>query len=165
MTLKNTSPPFYNNKISPERLQELNKPHFSEEQINSFDAAAVDIIRRNQAEQLENPVIAIRLLVSEGSQSKQGGVIKKGTSSLTVTIASGEELAIAQIGDPVEYPDGSIAYIKTGAGRAFSNLALVGSRLDNGDEIINSRQNIGHINILKNSDFESDFLPIIEAER
>lgn len=165
MTLKNTSIPFYNNEISPEHLQELNKPHFSEEQINSFDAAAVDIIRRNQVEQLEKPVIAIRLLASEGSQSKQGGIIKKGTSGLTVTIESGEELAIAQIGDPVEYPDGSIAYIKTGAGKAFSNLALVGSRLDNGDEIINSRQNIGHINILKNSTLESDFLPIIEAER
>lgn len=165
MTLKNISTPFYNNEISPERLKELNKPYFSEEQIKSFDAEVTEFIRRNQTERLENPAIAIRLFASEGSQSKRGGVIKKGTSSLIVTIESGEELAIARIGDPVEYPDGSVAYIKTGAGKAFSNLALVGSRLDNGDEIINSRQNIGHINILKNSPPESDFLPMGEAEQ
>lgn len=165
MTLENISTPFYNNEISPERLQELNRPYFSEEQIKLFNSETADFIRRNQAEQLENPAIAIRLLASEGSQSKRGGVIKKGTSGSTVIIESGEELAIAQIGDPVEYPDGSVAYIKTGAGKAFSNLALVGSRLDNGDEIINSRQNIGHINILKNSPPESDFLPESEAEQ
>lgn len=165
MTLANTSTRFYNNEVSPERLQELNKPCFSEEQINTFDAEAAELIRRNQAEQQENPAIAIRLFASEGSQSKRGGVITQGTSSLTITLPSGEALAIARIGDPVEYPDGSIAYIETGAGDAFSNLALVGSRLDNGDEIVNSRQNIGHINLRKHSPPASDFLPAKKAEQ
>ncbi|WP_447748358.1 hypothetical protein [Pseudomonas nicosulfuronedens] len=164
MIEQKSSTPFYTNDITPERLRELNKPYFSEEQIKAFDPESAAFIRQNQAEQLANPAIAIRLLASEGSQTKRGGIIQKGTSPMVVTIESGEKLAIARTGDPVQYPDGSIAYIKTGAGKANSNLALVGSRLENGDEIINSRQNIGLFNILQNTPVASDFLPVLEAE-
>jgi hypothetical protein len=164
MSPKIPSTPFYTNDITPECLRELNRPYFSEEQIGTFDPESAEFIRQSQAEQLANPAIAIRLLATEGSQTRLGGVIQKGTSGMAVTIESGEELAIAQTGDPVQYPDGSVAYIKTGAGEANSNLALVGSRLDNGDEIINSRQNIGLFNILQNTPVISDFLPSLKEE-
>lgn len=165
MNNKKLPTPFYTNDITPERLGEFNKPYLSEEQIKTFDPESAAIVRSNQAAQLANPAIGIRLFATEGSQTKRGGVIQKGTSPLVILIESGEKLTVAQMGDPVEYPDGSLAYIKTGAGKANGNLALVGSRLDNGDEIINSRQCTGSICIRKNSPVASDFLPALEDEK
>ncbi|WP_095996123.1 PAAR domain-containing protein [Serratia oryzae] len=52
--------------------------------------------------------------------------------------------AVARVGDEVIYPDGSTARIISGAGFAHMieglPVALVGSELDNGDEIISTPQ-------------------------
>ncbi|MFS2125281.1 hypothetical protein [Pseudomonas sp. Pseusp97] len=164
MTVTKPSTPFYTNDIAPERLHKLNTPYFAEEQIQTFAPEAAAIIRQNQAARLANPAIGIRLFATEGSQTKRGGVIQKGTSPLVIVIESGEKLTVARTGDPIQYPDGSLAYIKTGAGKANGNLALVGSRLDNGDEIINTRQRTGSICIRRDTPVASDFLPALEDE-
>jgi hypothetical protein len=60
------------------------------------------------------------------------------------------------------YADGSTAQIVTGAGQENSHMALVGSRLCNGDEIINTLQGgfllVGRDGVA----MAEDFLPSIQ---
>ncbi|WP_254074898.1 hypothetical protein [Pseudomonas graminis] len=55
-----------------------------------------------------------------------------------------------------------MAQVVTGAGKANSQMALVGSRLSNGDEIINTSQ--GSLLLLQRKDvaWPDDFLPDVE---
>jgi uncharacterized Zn-binding protein involved in type VI secretion len=78
-------------------------------------------------------------LATIGSLTKRGGRISKATSRRTVA-----GLTVARVGDIVTYEDGSEAVIIDGAGAAAISdgkpLALVGSRLSNGDQITESLQ-------------------------
>lgn len=82
---------------------------------------------------------ATHSLATIGSMTKRGGRVTKATSCHTVT-----GLAVACVGDIVTYEDGSEAVIIDGAGAAAISdgkpLALVGSRLSNGDQITESLQ-------------------------
>lgn len=84
---------------------------------------------------------------------------------MNFTLADGEKVSAAIIGDLVEYPDASIAHIVTGAGQSYSNLALVGSLLDNGDEIVNTPQGCAVLVLRKGQTWPGDFLPGSEAQR
>lgn len=164
MTQTTTLRAFYTNQTTDELLQKLNEPAFSEEQISTFHPSAAELVRKNQSELLSRPVTGIRRLATEGSQTRLGGKISRGSSELTLTLKSGEKVSAAVIGDQVEYPDGRIAHIATGAGKSYSDLALVGSRLDNGDEIINTPQD-GCLLVMRVGDvWDSDFLPNVGAE-
>ena len=74
-----------------------------------------------------------------GSRTKRGGRVTRVT-----TQAEYKGMALARVGDPVTYDDGSEATIIDGAGFAAvwgdKPLALVGSRLSNGDRIVESLQ-------------------------
>jgi len=87
-------------------------------------------------------------LAVNGSKTKQGGLVK---ASATQGKIGG--LSIARIGDDVIYTDGTIAKIISGAGTVCIvegiSAALVGSQLDNGDEIIDSPNRTVAINIFK----------------
>lgn len=73
----------------------------------------------------------------QGSKTKNGGIVQATFDSVLV-----QNLAIARVGDEVLYPDGSKAKIISGAGCAQMidgvSTAIVGSLLDNNDEIIES---------------------------
>lgn len=150
---------YYTNETTNELLQKLNEPHFSEEDIAAFDASAAEVVRKNQAHDIRHPVIGIRRVATVGSQSKGGGKIANGSLNLTIALKNGEKVKAARIGDLVKYPDGSTARIITGAGTKFGDVALVGSRLDNGDEIINTPQDTSLLAIRKDFAYDSDFLP------
>ncbi|EJL01523.1 hypothetical protein PflQ2_5255 [Pseudomonas fluorescens Q2-87] len=60
------------------------------------------------------------------------------------------------------YADGSTARIVTAAGEANSNIALVGSRLSNGDEIINTLQRRFFIIVREGVPMAEDFLPALK---
>lgn len=157
------SPQLYTNEITPEQLLELNKPGFTEEQIASFNQDAIDMIRRDQAYDAEHPVIGIYRVATEGSQTRAGGVIEKTNSNFIFTLDDGREVATAHIGDVATYADGSTARIITGAGQDNDDLALVGSRLSNGDEIINTPQSIDLMIERKGDSNAEDFLPPLKV--
>ena len=80
-----------------------------------------------------------------GSITERGGRVAQASSSINIV-----ELAIARVDDKVVYEDGSEAHIIDGAGFAAIHkdkpLALVGSRLSNGDRIAKSLQTGAGIN-------------------
>jgi hypothetical protein len=51
----------------------------------------------------------------------------------------------------------------TGAGEGNSHFALVGSRLSNGDEIINTQQGLGLFVLREGVPMTEDFLPDVEG--
>lgn len=85
-------------------------------------------------------------MAAEGSLTARGGVVKVTDNSRLMDFGNGETARIAVEGDCVTYPDGRSARIVSGAGSKATHkdrgLALVGSLLDNGDEIISTPRNI-----------------------
>ncbi|MBD9500065.1 hypothetical protein M2D07_012765 [Pseudomonas sp. BGr12] len=156
---------YYTNETTEALLRKLDELPFSEEQLASFHPAELETIRQSQSRLLTHPAAGIRRLATEGSQSRLGGRIVRGSSPVNFTLADGEKVSAAIIGDLVEYPDGSIAHIVTGAGQSYSNLALVGSLLDNGDEIVNTPQGCAVLVLRKGHTWPGDFLPGSEAQR
>jgi uncharacterized Zn-binding protein involved in type VI secretion len=98
-----------------------------------------------QQENAEAVTAKFHPFATVGSITERGGRVAQATSGMKIV-----ELAIARVGDKVVYEDGSEAHIIDGAGFAAINkdkpLALVGSRLSNGDRIVKSLQTGAGIN-------------------
>jgi len=155
--------PLYTNEVSPEFLCRLDDSPFTEEQLAGFDDEVMAIIRQQQVYAETHPPRAIFRVATEGSQTRDGGVIQQAAAPLTFTLDSGQKVTAAQKGDYVVYADGGTAQIVTGAGKGNSHLALVGSRLCNGDEIINTAQG-GYLYVAREGvPMAKDFLPPIEG--
>jgi uncharacterized Zn-binding protein involved in type VI secretion len=116
-------------------------------------------------EQQQNPEITrdkYHPFATVGSTTERGGRIAYASSGAKIA-----ELAIARVGDKVVYEDGSEAYIIDGAGFAAvyldKPLALVGSRLSNGDRIVKSLHTGAGINERAGHPivglFDPDYLP------
>jgi hypothetical protein len=151
--------PMYTNEVTGDFLQSLDTPTFTSEQIAEFHEDAVAIIRKNEAYCLDHPPIGIYRLATEGSQTRNGGIVQETQSTITCTLEDGEQVRVAHRGDCVLYPDGSTAQILTGAGRSNSDVALVGSRLCNGDDIINTPQHHVLFVTRQGVPLADDFLP------
>jgi hypothetical protein len=157
--MNKSQPLTYTNDVSPENLRTLDRKHFTDEQIAGFAESAILAVRKSEAFVAAHPPIGIYRAATEGSQTRDGGVISRASSKVTCTQTDGTELRMAQTGDVVSYPDGSTAEIITGAGESFFNLAVVSSRLSNGDQIINTLDN-GLVFIKREgAPFPADFLP------
>jgi hypothetical protein len=154
-------PQLYTNELSPKVLHTLDKSPFTEQQLAGFDEQALAIINQQQAYAKAHPPLAIYRMATEGGQTRSGGVVQHATSPLTFTLDNGQQVRAAQKGDYVVYVDGSTAQIVTGAGEGYSHVALVGSFLSNGDQIINTLQGIGLILVRKGETQAEDFLPAI----
>lgn len=118
-----------------------------------------DIEQTSKAEQLyfqHRPKTTYCLAVN-GSKTKYGDLVK---ASATQGKIGG--LSIARIGDDVIYADGTVAKIISGAGKVCIveglSAALVGSQLNNGDEIIDSPNRTVAINIFKGETLPEGFL-------
>jgi hypothetical protein len=155
--------PLYTNEVSPEFLRSLNDSPFTEQQLAEFNEQALAIIHQRQAYAKAHPPFAIYRWATEGSQTRNGGVIQQATAPLEFTLDNGQQVRTAQKGDYVMYADGSTAQIVTASGQGYSHLALVGSRLSNGDEIINTPQGSGLIMAREGVPMAEDFLPSIEG--
>jgi len=137
--------PQYTNELTSEFKASLDCPSFSPEQKFAMADNARQHIEAQEIFFREHPVIAIYRIATEGSLSRQGGVIKKGNSGQFIQLNNGHKAQSARTGDCVVYEDGSTAAIVSGAGKAMHDnhghsIALVGSRLSNGDEIMSSPQ-------------------------
>ncbi|MEQ7919520.1 PAAR domain-containing protein [Xanthomonas sp. WHRI 1810A] len=156
-------PPLYTNDASPEFLRNLDESTFTEAEVAGFAEESREAYRKNEAYIAAHPAIGIHRPATEGSQSREGGVITQASSALSFSLDDGRELRIARKGDRVTYPDGRTAHIVTGAGEANSDLALVGSRLSNGDEIINTLH-AGFVMVVRDGvPKAADFLPPVDA--
>ena len=127
-------------KSPPEFLRTLDKSPFTEQQLAGFNEQALAIVNESQAYAKAHPPIAIYRVATEGSQTRNGGVIQQATAPLVFTLDNGQQVRAAQKGDYVVYDDGHKAQIATASGEGYSHVALVGSYLSNGDEIINTPQ-------------------------
>ncbi len=101
--------------------------------------------KKEQQEDTEGATKKFHPFATVGSITERGGRVAQASSGMKVV-----ELAIARVGDRVVYEDGSEAHIIDGAGFAAIHenipLALVGSRLSNGDRIAQSLQTGAGIN-------------------
>ncbi|WP_458371833.1 hypothetical protein [Pseudomonas lactis] len=148
----------YTNEVSAEFLIELDMPAFSEQQLSGFSEQALKVINERDAQNKAHPAIAIYRIATEGSQTRNGGVIKATTSGIEFKLADGSWVRAAHKGDCVTYSDGTTAHIETSAGEPNSYLALVGSTLSNGDEIINTPQGLAVLIERKGVQKAEDFL-------
>ena len=111
------------------------------------------------AEQLyyDNKLHTIYHLVANGAKTKQGGLLKASSDVWKV-----RELSIGRVGDDVIYADGTISKIISGAGDVCivegASVALAGSRLENGDEIVDSFATEITIRIFKDQPTPKNFL-------
>ena len=155
----------YTNDVSPEYLRKLDAPCFSEQELAQFDEQSQANIRLQRTYIDAHPAVAIFRCAAEGSQTRDGGVIQKGTAPVSFELEDGQTVRGACKGDYVLYVDGSTVPIITGAGQGHNDLALVGSLLGNGDEIINTPQG-GFSFVMRDGVLMADdFLPsIVESD-
>lgn len=143
MTTNNTIQ-VYTNEFTPEIRSSLDISPFSAETLSTLSDESLAIIREQEAYIHVHPPVGIFRFAAEGSQTRDGGTVKIASSGVVINLKSGASVQLAQVGDRVVYPDGTAALIATGAGKEHRfgqvQAALVGSRLDNGDEIINTPQ-------------------------
>lgn len=108
-----------------------------EEQLKKFSQD--DIQKIHQAEQLywNNKLYTKFYAAFNGAKTKKGGLVRASTDTYKV-----KGISLALVGDEAIYADGSTAKIISGAGSAITvhnrSAALIGSPLENGDEIIDS---------------------------
>lgn len=153
----------YTNEASPDYLRTLDRSPFTEQQLAGFSEEAIERVRQQQAYYKAHPPIAVYRIATEGSQTRNGGVIQQATAAPVITLTNGQQARVAQVGDCVVYPDGRTAQIVTGAGQSNGHIALVGSRLSNGDEIINTPQDLGLFVLRDGVPMAEDFLPSVEG--
>ncbi|MGP0015886.1 hypothetical protein [Pseudomonas sp.] len=163
MEMNTVAPLMYTNEVSPEFLRTLDKSPFTEQQLAEFNEETMSLIHQQQAYCEAHPPLAIYRLATEGSQTRDGGVIQHATTPMEIPLDNGRQVRVAQVGDYVVYADGSTAKIATGAGEGNSHLALVGSQLSNGDAIINTPQGCSLFIARDDVPLAEGFLPSIEG--
>jgi hypothetical protein len=155
--------PVYINEVTPEYLRTLGRSPFTGQQLAEFNEKAMELVRQRQAYHEAHPPVCIYRWATAGSQTRNGGVIQEATTEIEITLDDGQQVRVAQVGDYAVYADGSIAQITTGAGHKNYDMALVGSRLSNGDEIINTPQNAAMYLRRDGVLMAEDFLPSVEG--
>lgn len=136
--------PKFLNELPLEQLQKL-----SEE----------DITQTIEAEQLyfQHKPHSVYYLAVNGAKTRNGGLVRAINDNCKIA-----GIAIACVGDVAIYVDGTTSKIISGAGQACviesKSVALVGSRLENGDEIIDSPNHSHAIRLFKDKPIPEDFL-------
>lgn len=131
----------YTNELTAELLAAFDQSPLTAEQLAEMNKEARGLIAERNACNLAHPVTAAYLVATEGSLTRDGGTVFSEYNGQQIEIEDGVRLNISLVGDEVRYPDGTTAKISTGVVNISGNsAALVGSSLDNGDEIISNPQ-------------------------
>lgn len=138
----------YTNELTAEMLTTFDKPAYSDEKLAGMSEEWREFLTKQQTDLKQHPVIEIYRIAVEGSLTRDGGILKIATATSEIEISYGQKLRVGQALDIVVYPDDTEATIISGAGEAAHNnagrsVALVGSRLSNGDEIVSTPQGTG----------------------
>lgn len=129
----------FNNEVSEQFLRSLDEAFHTPEQVASHGEDIRDLLTLQRTQLLAHPARAIHRLATEGSRTRRGGVIRQASSCVIITLDNGQAVTVARAGDRVDYPDGSTSSIQPLA-QDCGNVAVVGSPLANGDEIIDTPQ-------------------------
>ncbi|NHB58972.1 PAAR domain-containing protein [Acinetobacter shaoyimingii] len=117
---------------SPIFLHEL-----PEEQFNRLSHEDIEKIREAEKLYWSHKPFTTYYIAFNGAKTMHGGLIRASNDSYKLN-----GISLALVGDEAIYSDGSTAKIISGAGSAITvrglSAALIGSQLDNGDEIIDS---------------------------
>ncbi|MBC0856774.1 PAAR domain-containing protein [Pantoea stewartii] len=136
----------YTNELTPDVLACQDVSPFSPEQLAEMSDEARALIEEQKVFCRSHPVNAIFRIATDGSLTRDGGIVRAADTGHQLMLDDGSYANVARAGDEVAYPDGRTAKVVTGAGEASAidgtGVALVGSQLDNGDEIISTPQ--GH---------------------
>lgn len=129
----------YTNELTPDVLERLRQPWLTDEFLAGVDPQTRQSLVAEMESVLQRAVLHIFRGATAGSLTRHGGVIREVSGKSTL----GGHYA-ARVGDKVVYSDGREATIICGAGKGQitqgESMALVGSMLDNGDEIISTPQ-------------------------
>jgi hypothetical protein len=149
----------YTNELTAEMLAAFDQSPFTAEQLAGMNEEARTLIEKQSAFNLANPVTTAYLIATEGSLTRNGGKVFSKYNGQQITLNDGTLLNVSRVGDEVHYPDGTTAKIITGAGNTpGESIALVGSSLDNGDEIISCPQNAGRRVVRAGETLPANFL-------
>lgn len=152
----------YTNALTPEILAAMDQSPFTSEQLAEMSDESLALIQAQDDYARQHPAVAIWRQATVGSLTRDGGVVSSASSGGQVMTSSGEFAGFAVVGDEVTYPDGTTALIVSGSGSALSNggrgYALVGSHLDNGDEIISTPQDYAVLVCHAGETMPDDFL-------
>jgi hypothetical protein len=149
----------YTNELTAEMLAAFDQSPFTAEQLAGMNEEARSLIAERNAYNLAHPVTAAYLIATEGSLTCNGGTVYSEYSGQQIQLDDGSLVNVSRVGDEVRYPDGMTAKISTGAGNTpGESLALVGSSLDNGDEIISSPQGRGRRAVRAGETLPANFL-------
>ncbi|ENX39200.1 PAAR domain-containing protein [Acinetobacter sp. NIPH 2100] len=128
------------------------------EQLETLSESEIQEIYNNiEQAYWNNKPHTIYYVATHGAKSRNDGLVN--ASSHAVKVAG---LSLARVGDEVIYADGTTSKIISGAGTACvvdgSPAALIGSRLENGDEIVESPNTTIAIRIYKDQPIPENFL-------
>lgn len=132
----------YTNEITCELIAQMKVPYTVSE-MAGMDDERRPLFEEYIREMAPRTLEAIWRFATNGALSRRGGQIEQGSANDEFHLPDGRILNQAMVGDYVIYPDGSRALIISGTGYAVTDgngisFALVGSKLDNGDEIIST---------------------------
>lgn len=127
------------NELTTDVQERLRQSQFTDEFLAELDLQKRQSLVAEMESMLHRPILHIFRGATAGSLTRHGGVTRETSGKSTL----GGHYA-ARVGDKVVYPDGREATIICGAGKGRvmegKSMALVGSMLDNGDEIISTPQ-------------------------
>lgn len=129
----------YFNEIKPEISEAHSQPPYNEAILTLCDSQARKEPEEINKRKTSSSLAYVFRFAFVGSLTRNGGVIRHVTGSSKVG-----GYIMARVGDNVVYVDGREAAIISGADKARvmqgASAALVGSMLDNGDDIISTPQ-------------------------
>jgi len=157
----------YTNELTSELLSTMEQSPFTAEQLAGMNDQARALIAGQQEYCRQHPVTALYRIAVEGSHTREGGTVHAPWNGNQIELSDGTKVNVALQGDEVVYADGRTAKIITGAGKRSEvnarSVALVGSRLDNGDEIISTLCHGPMIVGREGETMPEDFLPSSEV--
>lgn len=139
----------YSNEITPALRATMNQSPFTAEQLAAMNDDARAIIEAQKAFCIRHPVTAIYRIAVAGCRTRDGGTGAEFNSAPgegnKIQCADGKMRSVLTEESLISYPDGRTARIVSSAGSHYRDvngrgIALVGSRLDNGDLIISTPQ-------------------------
>lgn len=156
----------YTNDLTPDMLAGMDISPFTAEELAEMTDEARDLIAAQKDFCRAHPVTAIYRLAVAGCLTRRGGVGDEFNPNpeegLKIRLSNGVMASALTEGCAVTYPDGSTARVVSSAGgqQRYKNsgVALVGSLLDNGDEIISTPQSAGMIVRREGVAMADDFL-------
>lgn len=147
----------YTNGITPKIHEAQSQPPYDGEFLSLCNDKTRKELEEINEQYLSRPLAHFFRLAVVGSLTRRDGVIRHASGGATTG-----GLQVARVGDKVVYADGSEATIISGAGNArimqSASAALVGSMLDNGDELIFTPQSCSKLVFREGRELPEGFL-------